>query len=125
MKNNFQRFTGGFSVYTVIILIISIAIDRWVPKIKINPEFIYILLFLYSVTLAGFYFFNKALSDRISRFANVYMLGTFTRLILYSVIILVYSWLNRQNAVSFIITFFSYYILLTVYEVASLLKKTS
>ncbi len=124
MKNNFNRFALRFTLYVALILLISLAVYYWMPNIKINAGFVYILLFLYAITLGSFYYFNKSFSDRVSRSANIYMLGTFLKLIIYSVIIVIYAWLYRQSAVSFIITFFMYYLLLTVYEVVALLRNT-
>ncbi|NOX85298.1 MAG: hypothetical protein GXO86_04940 [Chlorobi bacterium] len=121
MKNKFYRFALNFSIYVAVIMLVSVMIHYNLPQF-INVRFVYILLFIYAVTLAGFYFFSKSLTEKISRFANVYMIGTFAKLIIYSAVIVVYAWFNRENAVSFIITFFIYYLLLTVYEVVVLMK---
>ena len=123
MKNSFYRFATGFTIYVAIILAVSIVIFYQVPAVPVNSSFIFILLFIYAVTLVSYYFFKKSMTERISRFANVYMLGTFAKLIIYSVIIVIYAWFNRGEAVSFILTFFIYYLLLTVYEVTALMRK--
>jgi len=122
MNNSFSRFALKFTIYAAVILLLSLVVFYGFPAIRINSWFVFILLFIYAVTLLSFYFFKKSMTEKISRVANIYMLGTFARLIIYSVIIVIYALFNRQDAVSFIITFFIYYLLLTVYEVLVLMR---
>ncbi len=122
MTNNFYRFVLRFTIYVAVILLISLVIYYRFPAVGINSAYIFILLLLYAIALVSYYYFKKSMTEKISRFANIYMLGTFAKLIIYSVIIVFYAWFNRQDAVSFIITFFIYYLLLTVYEVVVLMK---
>lgn len=122
MNDSFSRFALKFTIYAAVILLLSLVVFYGFPAIRINSWFVFILLFIYAVTLLSFYFFKKSMTEKISRVANIYMLGTFARLIIYSVIIVIYALFNRQDAVSFIITFFIYYLLLTVYEVLVLMR---
>jgi len=55
-------------------------------------------------------------------FANAFMLVNFGKLILFTAIILIYAWFNRSEAISFTITFFVYYLILTTYEIIALLR---
>ena len=115
-------FSRGFTIYSVIILLISLAIYMWVPSISITSYYPYILLFMYAFTLIIYYMVSKTIRQKLSKFVNVYMLVNFGKLILFSIVIVVYAWFNRDDAVPFILTFFIYYILFSAYEVISLLK---
>jgi membrane protein CcdC involved in cytochrome C biogenesis len=119
------RFVRGLTVYTLIIGIISYAIRHWVPELKISHAYLFILLFVYLVTLLILWLLGKSMESRLSRFANAFMLLNFGKLLLYTIAIFVYAYLNREDAVSFIITFFIYYLLFTAYEVYVLLKVNS
>ncbi len=118
----FNTFFKQFSIIAVAILILSILIDFFVPKIKISAMYPYILLFLYLVTLGIFKMIAKSMENRLSRFANTYMLANFGKLILFTGIIVLYAFLNRDDAISFMLTFFIYYFIFTGFEILSLLK---
>ena len=118
----FKSFFKQFSILAIIVLLLSILIDFFVPKIKISPMYPYILIFLYLVTLAIFKMVAKSMENRLSRFANTYMLAIFGKLVLFTGIILLYSFLIRDDAISFMLTFFIYYFIFTVFEVFSLLR---
>lgn len=123
MVDRFKNFTRGFTIFSVVILLISLAIYLWVPLLQITPAYPYVVLFFYGVTIIIFRVLDKTRKTNISKFANTYMLVNFGKLIVFSIIVFVYAYLNRQDAVSFIISFFVYYLLFSVYEIVSLLKK--
>lgn len=112
----------SFSVYTIIIAGLSIIVSVFLPSVPISHVWPYILGFLFLTTLFAFYLLVKYLNSKMSMFANAFMLVNFGKLILFTVIILMYSWFNRSHAINFTITFFIYYLLLTTYEIVSLLK---
>lgn len=123
MVDRFKKFTRGFTVFSVSILLISLAIYLWLPKVNITPVYPYIVLFFYGITIIIFRILDKTKKEKISKFTNTYMLVNFGKLILFSVLVFVYAFFNRSDAVPFIITFFVYYLLFSFYEIFSLLKK--
>ncbi len=111
-----------FGYFTALVLLLSIAVQLWIPEIKISPVWPYILLFLFLFTSFAIIILSKYISSKISYFANAFMLVNFGKLVLFSVIIVVYAWLVHDEAISFTITFFVYYLILTIYEIVILLK---
>lgn len=122
MKNSFVSFIKGFSFLTVILLLLSITIYYLMPNIQISNSWLYILLFLYLFTLFAFSILEKYIDGKLTYFANAFMLVNFGKLLLFSIIIIVYAWLNHDDAISFAATFFIYYFVLTTYEIIALLK---
>ena len=120
MKSN--PFYKKFTYFTIIILLISTAVQLWIPMIKISYVWPFILLFLYGFTLIAFTIVSKYINNKLTYFANAFMIVNFSKLLLFSIIIVVYALLNHDDAISFTGTFFIYYILLSAYEVVSLLK---
>lgn len=118
----FNTFFKQFSILAAIVLALSIIIAFFFPKIKISAMYPYILLFLYLITLAIFRVIAKSMENRLSRFANTYMLAIFGKLILFTSIIFLYSFLYRDDAISFMLTFFVYYFLFTGFEILALLR---
>lgn len=124
MTSDILQFAKNFSIFTIIVGLLSTAIYMWVPAIPIAPEYIYILLGMYMLTLVIIGLLINNMKDKSARFVNAFMLINFAKMILYTIILFVYAWLNREGAVQFILTFFGFYILFTTYEVIFLLKMT-
>ena len=122
MKSRSLSFSRGFSIFSVIIMLLSLAVYLWFPAVKITPVFPYLLVFMYALTMVIYSMLQKAISSRLAKFVNAYMLVNFGKLVLYCVIIFIYAWFNRDDAVSLILTFFIYYFLITAYEIKALLK---
>lgn len=122
MKSKIKPFIVGFSFYSGIILLLSIIIQLLIPELKISSTWPFILIFIYGFTLYAFIILVKYIDTKLTYFANAFMLVNFGKLILFSIIIIVYAWLVRDDAISFTVTFFVYYLLLTAYEIKSLLK---
>ena len=117
-----KSFTIKLSALALLLGIVSLIVYIGIPALPISPVFYYILLFLYLSTLIIFLSLEKSMSKRTSQFANAIMLVNFGKLLFYGIIIFVYAYLNRADAVSFILTFFVYYFAFTVFEVFALLS---
>lgn len=122
MKSKTTRLKVNFSYYTITIFLLSVVVQQWMPTIKISNTWPFILLFLYAFTLFAFNILVKYLDARLTYFTNAFMLVNFGKLILFTIIIIVYAMLNRNDAISFTGTFFVYYLLLTSFEIIALLK---
>ena len=118
MKNFTKKLTG----LAIALGLASVAVFFWVPALTISPAFPFILLFLYLSTLFIFLALARSINKRTSQFANAVMLVNFGKLLFYALVIFVYAYLNRSDAVSFILTFFVYYFVFTGFEVFALLK---
>lgn len=122
MKSKIGPFFKGFSYYSGTILLLSLAIQQWVPAVQITSTWPYILLFMYAFTLFAFNMLTTYIGGKITYFANAFMLVNFGKLVLFSIVIVVYAWLFHDDTISFTVTFFIYYFLLTTYEIIALLK---
>jgi hypothetical protein len=118
----FKSFVKQISLVGAIVLLLSIAIDLWVGKIPISPAYPYIFVFLFLTTVVVFRTIANSMEKRLSRFANVYMLANFGKLLLFTIIIVAYSFLNPEDAIAFMLTFFSYYFVFTNVEIIALLR---
>ncbi len=122
MKNKIRPFIVGFTLYSGVILVLSIIIQLLIPQIKISTVWPFIFIFIYGFTLYAFIILVKYIDNKLAYFANAFMLVNFGKLVLFSGIIIVYAWLVSDDAISFTVTFFIYYLLLTAFEIKSLLK---
>ncbi len=122
MKSKIKPYVLRFSYYSGIIFLLSLAVQLLMPDIKISTVWPFILLFIYGFTLFAFTLLVKYLDSKLTYFANAFMLVNFGKLVLFSIIIILYAWFIRDDAISFTVTFFVYYLLLTTYEIIVLLK---
>ncbi|HEY9114124.1 MAG TPA: hypothetical protein VIN10_05450 [Bacteroidales bacterium] len=122
MDRIFIRFIKQISALAILLIVASLLILRFVPAIPITPSFLYIIIFIYAFTVLVFKMLLKGQQDKLSRFVNLYLLVNFGKLVIYITIIFIYAYLNRADAVPFILTFFVYYFAFTIFEIASLLQ---
>jgi len=122
MNKLFVQFARGLTIYTLIITLMSVAVYYGLPAVKITPVYLYVIAFMYAINFLLLGKLSQAIQNKPNRFINTYMLLNFGKLFLYIAIIGVYVYLYRNDAFSFTITFFVYYILFTAYEVMGLLK---
>jgi len=122
MNSLFVRFEKGLTVYTLIITLLSVAVYYGMPRIHITHVYLYLIAFMYAINFLLFAKLSQAILNKPNRFINAYMLLNFAKLFLYIVIIAVYVYMYREDAIPFTITFFIYYVLFTAYEIITLLK---
>ena len=122
MNQVFIKFLRGFTVYTLIITLLSIAIYYALPELRMTPVYLYLIAFMYAVNFLLFAKLSRSIQNKPNRFINAFMLLNFGKLFLYIILIAIYIFLYRNDAVSFTITFVVYYALFTIYEVTAILK---
>jgi len=120
MKKLISKFTLRLGALTLILGLLTFVFSLLFPAIHVTASYPYILVFLFLFSWAAFYLTAKSMEKKISRFANTYMIINFLKLLVFSLFILAYAYLNRADAVSFIITFFIYYVFFTTVEVLGL-----
>jgi hypothetical protein len=118
----FFLFAKRLLLYTVILVIVCYAIRYFLPAGWRTPALPYLFPFFFSVNIVVHYVLLKATEKRFSKFVNYYLAGTFSKLILYVAVLLLYILLHRPDALPFTVTFFFLYILYTSFEVIALLS---
>ncbi|MDP2723881.1 MAG: hypothetical protein Q8O72_14090 [Bacteroidales bacterium] len=124
MKSEFRKFLKTIVLVVLFTGVASFIVQKVFPNILISRHWPWILLFLFSFTLYIYWLLIKQYNNKLSRFTNTLMLVNFGKLFLYTILIAVYSWLNRDQAISFALTFFVYYIIITFVEIKALLNLT-
>jgi hypothetical protein len=125
MNKLILTYTLRLAVMTVMLGILTFAFVRIFRTIPVTPAYVFVLGFLFVFSWLAFYTTAKSMQKKISRFANTYMVINFLKLLIFSLFLLAYAYLNRDDAAPFIITFFVYYIFYTVLEVIGLKELNS
>ncbi len=122
MKTDFKKLAVQLTSFVILMMIVTLLLDYLIPALKITIYWPVILLVMYLLTLGILYLLMNSLKSRMVRFVNTYLLVSFSKMMLFAVLMFVYAWLNPDDAVSFIITFLIYYLTLLVYEVVVLVR---
>ena len=120
MKNARLKLSFHVTLFTFLMAALSVVVQLGVPQVKITPAYPFILIFFFLATWIILLILEKSFRAKLSRFANAYMLVNFVKLILFSAVIAVYALSNKEDAISFVLTFFVYYIFFTLFEVVEL-----
>lgn len=117
-----RSFLKQLLIVASIFGIIIIGVIYALPAQYVSPALPYLLVFHTAATLISFLYIQKKTSQSPKKFVNVYLTNTTIKLLLYLVILMVYSIYNFRDAINFIISFFIFYLVFTVFEVVHLLK---
>jgi len=121
IKKHFRSFSNRALIIAIVMLAIYYLIDFLSPDISISPATPIIVIFFLGLTLAIFYFQLRASLKKVSKFVNVFLMATGLKLLGFLIIIGLYAFLNKADAVSFIISFFIIYLVFTLFEITQLL----
>lgn len=117
MKKEFLTFLRKILIFSIAITVVAFFVTRMIEPSYRTPALAFIILFFFLATLAFHYLFIRARNKKTAGFINSFMLVTMLKLLLYMVTLLVYVlFINRADAVNFIITFFLFYLLYTGFE---------
>ncbi len=123
MAGNVIRFLYRLSVLTAILAMAGFVVFRYVIPGMYAPVYPVVLLIVFLFT-----FITHALqlylgSGNFTRFARIHMVMTLLRLMLYSVIIVLYLLYNRENLALFLSVVGVLYIVYTAFAVRELTEK--
>lgn len=88
------------------------------------PVLPYLLLFFFVVTILIHAYQLKLAKKDIGKFARSNMLITFFKLVLYSVVAIVYIAFDAENAIVFVICLMLLYLIFTFFEVAEITRNS-
>jgi hypothetical protein len=124
MRLKYIDFLKKLLIYSLILGTIMAVAAYYLPARFISPALPFLFIFFFSVTLIVHLILLNVTQKKSGGFVNLFMLLTFGKLLFFLTIILVYSLLNRSDAVRFIISFFILYIFYTAFEVVLSLSHT-
>jgi len=122
MGLNYYNFLKKLMIYTVILAAVGYGVTQFLPEHYITPTLPFLYVFFFSVTMIIHYILMRVSQKKTSGFINFFMLLTFGKLIFFLTIILAYALIFREDAVTFIITFFILYLFFTIFEITESLK---
>lgn len=93
-----------------------------VPKNYITPALPYLVLFFIAASILSFHYLLNATGKKFIRFVNAFLITIILKLFVYAVIMIGYVFVNRADAVPFLLSFFALYLLFTIFETVAIVK---
>jgi hypothetical protein len=119
---NFKRYTKQLSILSIIIALITAAMMFYGPKDFVSPALPYILSLLIASSFLIGKFLIAAIEVNFQKFSPRFMGITFSKMMLSITIIGIYAFMNKADAIAFVINYTVLYFIFTIFEIKSLLR---
>lgn len=121
MKKLLPVFLRNLVILTALVSAIAAGIYLMFPEMA-SPALPFLIPFFAVIGYVSFSVLFKASQGKFSNFTNSFMLITVVKLLVMLGLIALYLYLNRADAIRFVITLFLLYIVYTLFEVRWLLR---
>lgn len=122
MKKLFKRFLLQTALVTVLLYVLWGLLLLMLPAEWLSPAIPVMIFFFALITASIYYLMLQSATNRFPRFVNGFMVLTLGKILLYSVLILIYVVLNPADRLPFIAAFFACYLVFTIFEVMAFLR---
>ncbi len=118
-RTHIKKYTTGIVTITTIVAFGGYFLLNNVLKSPVAKVFPIITAFVAVVTLAIHIMLVRRVGGKPNQFVNTFMLANTFKLFLYLLFMIVYALVFKAQAVPFVISFFSLYIIYTAYDITS------
>lgn len=122
MQQSLSLFIKRIVIFTLIIAGLQyLATTQLDPK-WVSSSWPFIILFFLSFTILLHRQLLKSTEGNPKKFVFTFLMMTTVKILLYLAVILVYVMVNRDDAIGFIVVFFTNYFLFTAFELSAVMK---
>ncbi|MEI6576458.1 MAG: hypothetical protein WCO63_09805 [Bacteroidota bacterium] len=122
MKQALKSLLSRYIVFTVIVAVLAFGISMFLPMRMRTPALPFLIPFFLILGVGIHSSLLKMKEERFARFVNAYLVASFLKLFVYLIVLMVYDYINRKDAIPFSITFLVLYIAYSVFEVITFLN---
>ena len=122
MEKTYAHFLKNILIYSFILAILEYLLSTQIDGKWVSNSWPFIIVFFVSFTILMHRYLLKATQDQPKKFVFAFMMFTTVKILLYLAVILIYVFINRADAVAFIMAFFLNYFLFTAFELTAVLK---
>ena len=124
MKSAYLNFLKQLLIYTGIMGAVALAFTFLLPKTFFSPALPFLFCFFTATTLLSYYYLLQTVEKRFIKFVNAFLLTIIAKLALYMAVMIIYVFLNRRDAVPFMLGFFILYLCYTIFESVCIIRYT-
>ncbi len=89
-----------------------------------SPAMPFLVFFFIATSLLSFYYLQQTFNKRFIKFVNTFLLTIIIKLALYIGVMIIYVFINRKDAIPFMLGFFVLYLCYTIFEAVCIIKNT-
>jgi hypothetical protein len=119
------NFFTGIIIFSILLYAGIFFLQPVLPAKAAFGNFIFIQLFILAVTMGFHLGLIRSGEKSNSGFVRFFMGATSAKLLLYMMVMVGYALFNKETAFGFILHFFIFYLLYTIFEVAMVYRKFS
>ena len=124
MTSKYITFLKGLLLFSFILGAIATGLYFIIPKIAFSPALPFLFFFFMATSLLSYFLMLRSLNSKFSKFVNTFLLLTTVKLLLYVSVLIIYVFINRADAVGFMLNFFILYLCYTIFEVVYIIRYT-
>lgn len=125
MKSAYIKYLRDLLIFSAIIGAITLVLGFILPKTYISPAVPFLIVFFIAASFISFYYLQRSFGKRFIRFVNTFLLSIIVKLVLYIGLMIAYVFINRKDAVAFMLGFFLLYLCYTIFEVVCIIRTAS
>ena len=123
MKFTEKAFNIFYIVFTLIIFGLSFLADRFLPESVKYENYPYLLLYFFAFTSIIVKILQRKLEISANQFIRTFLVITTVKLLLNSMIAVVFAFTHRVEARGFLVFFLAYYLIFTLVEVIAISQR--
>ena len=124
MKSAYIKYLRQLLIFSGVLVVIALIIMLILPKPYVSPALPFLFVFFMAASLLSFYYLLQAVTKRFIKFVNTFLLTIVVKLFIYAGVMIAYAFVNRRDAIPFMLGFFILYLCYTIFESVSIIKYT-
>lgn len=123
MKKKLKHFFVRLVLMTLILAIIAVILHVVLPENSLPPLLPYMFVLFFVITAAVHLILLRITRVNMRKFVSYFMMATLIKLVIYFAAVLAYIFIHRAGMLTFVISFFTLYVIYTIFEVATILSQ--
>lgn len=123
MGKDYRAFFVRLVVFSLILIVIGGGLFYFQFRDYYSTDLLIVFALIFLLTAVIYYVLLKSSKLDMQKFATKFIMLQGIKIMVYLILIVVYSFANPQRAVPFLITFLSLYLLFTSFSTISILKE--
>ena len=117
-----KKFFHSLLMLTAVLTVISLLFARFAPAYLVSDALVFLPLMFFIITLLNKFIILKGADKKQDRLMKNYMLTIGIKFFLFIIILVVYSFLFQEDSIKFILSFFIFYLIYTIFDSLSNFK---
>jgi hypothetical protein len=124
MKSAYINYLRRLLIFSAMVGSVTLLCSFLLPNTYISPALPFLIVFFIATSLLSFYYLLQSTEKRFIKFVNTFLLTILIKLFGYAGVMIAYVFMNRRDAIPFMLGFFILYLCYTIFESTSIITYT-